>query len=146
VSSPINEIDLSKKMEKAESEKRVVVAQHRLTQLRLFTAGLLAPDSVGPGLLVLFEGFDAAGKGGAIRRLTASLDPRHVRVVPISAPTSDELAHVFLWRFQPSLPARGGMTVYDRSWYGRLLIGRTPAGTSFPPKTSPTRGSRCSRR
>jgi polyphosphate kinase 2 (PPK2 family) len=124
VSSRIDEIDLSQKMEKEESEKRVVAAQRRLTQLRLFSAGLLAPDSVGPGLLVLFEGFDAAGKGGAIRRLTASLDPRHVRVVPISTPTSDELAHVFLWRFQPSLPAKGGMTVYDRSWYGRLLVER----------------------
>jgi polyphosphate kinase 2 (PPK2 family) len=124
VSSRIDEIDLSQKMDKEESEKRVVAAQRRLTQLRLFSAGLLAPDSVGPGLLVLFEGFDAAGKGGAIRRLTASLDPRHVRVVPISAPTSNELAHVFLWRFQPSLPAKGGMTVYDRSWYGRLLVER----------------------
>jgi polyphosphate kinase 2 (PPK2 family) len=124
VSNRIDEIDLSKKMGKEESEKRVLAAQHRLTQLRLFSAGLLAPDSVGPGLLVLFEGFDAAGKGGAIRRLTASLDPRHVRVVPISAPTANELAHVFLWRFQPSLPARGGMTVYDRSWYGRLLVER----------------------
>jgi polyphosphate kinase 2 (PPK2 family) len=124
VRSRIDEIDLSKKMGKEESEKRVLSAQHRLTQLRLFSAGLLAPDSVGPGLLVLFEGFDAAGKGGAIRRLTSSLDPRHVHVVPISAPTPTELAHVFLWRFQPSLPATGGMTVYDRSWYGRLLVER----------------------
>ena len=124
MSSQIDEIDLSKKMGREESEKRVLGAQHRLTQLRLFSAGLLTPDSVGPGLLVLFEGFDAAGIGGAIRRLTSSLDPRHVRVVPISAPTANELAHVFLWRFQPSLPAKGGMTVYDRSWYGRLLVER----------------------
>jgi len=124
VSSRIDEIDLSKKLGKEESEKRVLDAQHRLTQLRLFSAGLLTPDSVGPGLLVLFEGFDAAGKGGTIRRLTSSLDPRHVRVVPISAPTSTELAHFFLWRFQPSLPGMGGMTIYDRSWYGRLLVER----------------------
>ncbi len=111
-------------MGKEESEQRVLSAQRRLTQLRLFSAGLLAPDIVGPGLIVVFEGFDAAGKGGAIRRLTASLDPRHVLVVPISTPSPNELAHVFLWRFQPSLPAKGGMTVYDRSWYGRLLVER----------------------
>ena len=96
-----------------------------LVQLRLFTAGLLEPHRVGPGLLVLFEGFDAAGKGGAIRRLTASLDPRHVRVVPDrSARRAEELRHHFLWRFQPSLPGAGEMTVYDRSWYGRLLVER----------------------
>lgn len=124
MSDRIDEIDLKKSMGKEESEKRVIAAQHRLTQLRLFSAGLLAPHNVGPGLLVLFEGFDAAGKGGAIRRLTASLDPRHVRVVPIGPPSVEELAHVFLWRFQPSLPANGGMTVYDRSWYGRLLVER----------------------
>jgi polyphosphate kinase 2 (PPK2 family) len=124
VSSPVDDIDLNKSMSKDESEKRVSVAQHRLTQLRLFSAGLLMPHTPGPGLLVLFEGFDAAGKGGAIRRLTASLDPRHVRVVPIGPPSPDELNHVFLWRFQPSLPAKGGMTVYDRSWYGRMLVER----------------------
>lgn len=124
MSSRVDEIDLSKKMGKEESGKRILAAQHRLTQLRLFSAGLLAPGSVGPGLLVLFEGFDAAGKGGAIRRLTSSLDPRHVLVVPISTPSSIELAHFFLWRFQPSLPGMGGMTIYDRSWYGRLLVER----------------------
>jgi polyphosphate kinase 2 (PPK2 family) len=111
-------------LDKAKSADRVAAAQHRLTQLRLFTAGLLNPDIVAPGLVVLFEGFDAAGKGGAIRRLTASIDPRHVRVVPIGPPTPDELRHVFLWRFQTTIPGTGGMTVYDRSWYGRLLVER----------------------
>ena len=120
----VDEIDLSLSMDKAKSADRVAAAQHRLTQLRLFTAGLLQPDVVAPGLLVLFEGFDAAGKGGAIRRLTASIDPRHVRVVPIGPPTAEELRHFFLWRFQPTIPGAGGMTVYDRSWYGRLLVER----------------------
>lgn len=120
----VDEIDLSLTMDKAKSADRVAAAQHRLTQLRLFTAGLLNPDVVAPGLVVLFEGFDAAGKGGAIRRLTASIDPRHVRVVPIGPPTPDELRHVFLWRFQTTIPGTGGMTVYDRSWYGRLLVER----------------------
>src|ERR1019366_8754442 len=120
----IDEIDLTATLDKAASIERVAAAQHRLTQLRLFSAGLLQPGGVAPGLLVLFEGFDAAGKGGAIRRLTASIDPRHVRVVPIGPPTPDELRHNFLWRFQPTIPGTGGMTVYDRSWYGRLMVER----------------------
>ena len=120
----IDEIDLSATMDKATSVERVAAAQHRLTQLRLFSAGLLQPEIVAPGLLVLFEGFDAAGKGGAIRRLTASLDPRHVRVVPIGPPTPEELRHNFLWRFQPFIPGTGGMSVFDRSWYGRLMVER----------------------
>lgn len=120
----VDGIDLSKSLGHDESERRIQAAQRRLMQLRLFTAGLLPPADVGPGLLVLFEGFDAAGKGGAIRRLTASLDPRHVRVVPIGPPTPEETRHPFLWRFQPFVPGRGGMTVYDRSWYGRLLVER----------------------
>jgi AMP-polyphosphate phosphotransferase len=124
VTNRVDQIALSLSMDKAKSAERVAAAQHRLTQLRLFTAGLLQPDVVAPGLVVLFEGFDAAGKGGAIRRLTASIDPRHVRVVPIGPPTAEELRHVFLWRFQSTIPGTGGMTVYDRSWYGRLLVER----------------------
>jgi polyphosphate kinase 2 (PPK2 family) len=124
VSNPLDDLDLSQSLSPAESEKRIVAAQKRLLHLRLFTAGLLGPAENAPGLLVLFEGFDAAGKGGAIRRLTSGLDPRHVRVVPIGVPTAEELRHHFLWRFSPSLPGRGSMTVYDRSWYGRLLVER----------------------
>lgn len=124
MSNRIDEIDLSLTMDKAKSIDRVAAAQHRLTQLRLFTAGLLEPGVVAPGLVVLLEGFDAAGKGGAIRRLTSSMDPRHVRVVPIGPPTPEELRHNFLWRFQPFIAGTGGMTVFDRSWYGRLLVER----------------------
>jgi AMP-polyphosphate phosphotransferase len=122
--SKLDEVDLTKTLSKEESDKRVTKAQHRLTQLRLFTAGLLEPSVVGPALIVLFEGFDAAGKGGAIRRLTASIDPRHVRVEPVGPPTEEELRHHFLWRFQPVIPGKGEMTVFDRSWYGRLLVER----------------------
>lgn len=120
----LDDLDLSQRLSHDESERRIDAAQKRLLHLRLFSAGLLGPARDAPGLLVLFEGFDAAGKGGAIRRLTAGLDPRHVRVVPISAPNPEELRHHFLWRFGPSLPGRGAMTVYDRSWYGRLLVER----------------------
>lgn len=106
------------------AELRLEAAQHRLAHLRLFTAGVLPDSEVGPGIIVVFEGFDAAGKGGAIRRLANALDPRHIDVVPIGPPTPEELAHHFLWRFQSHLPARGAMTVFDRSWYGRVLVER----------------------
>ncbi len=121
------DVDLSLTMSREESESRVQRAQRHLVHLRLFTAGLLGPAPHAPGLIVLFEGFDAAGKGGAIRRLAGGLDPRHVRVVPVGPPTPEELAHHFLWRFQATLPAQGQMTVYDRSWYGRLLVERVEA-------------------
>jgi AMP-polyphosphate phosphotransferase len=124
VSDRIDQIDLSATLSHDESEKRIRAAHRRLAQLRLFTAGLIEPHEVGPGLLVLFEGFDAAGKGGAIQRLVSGLDPRHVRVVPIGPPDADDLRHHFLWRFSPTLPGRGQMTVYDRSWYGRALVER----------------------
>jgi len=73
---------------------------------------------------VLFEGWDASGKGGALKRLVASLDPRHVRVASFAAPSHDEKRHHFLWRFGPALPGWGGMAVLDRSWYGRVLVER----------------------
>ena len=75
-------------------------------------------------MCIVFEGWDAAGKGGAIKRLVEPLDPRHVHVAPFAAPTHDELRHHFLWRFWPPLPGWGGMTIFDRSWYGRVLVER----------------------
>jgi polyphosphate kinase 2 (PPK2 family) len=74
--------------------------------------------------VVLFEGWDAAGKGGAIQRLTAGWDPRAYKVWPISAPTEEERARHFLWRFWQRLPGRGEVAIFDRSWYGRVLVER----------------------
>ena len=74
--------------------------------------------------IVVVEGWDAAGKGGAIKRLTAEWDPRAFSVWPISAPTAEEKAHNFLWRFWTRLPAEGEIAVFDRSWYGRVLVER----------------------
>jgi polyphosphate kinase 2 (PPK2 family) len=74
--------------------------------------------------IVVVEGWDAAGKGGAIKRLTAEWDPRAFSVWPISAPSADERAHNFLWRFWKRLPAAGEIAVFDRSWYGRVLVER----------------------
>jgi polyphosphate:AMP phosphotransferase len=75
-------------------------------------------------VVVAFEGMDASGKGGAIRRLAAALDARQFRVVPVSAPTPEELARPYLWRFWLHLPPRGNYTIFDRSWYGRVLVER----------------------
>ncbi|MFT3757467.1 polyphosphate:AMP phosphotransferase [Thauera sp.] len=75
-------------------------------------------------LVLVFEGGDAAGKGGAIRRVTAALDIRQYSVVPVAAPTEEERAQPYLWRFWRHLPARGKTVVFDRSWYGRVLVER----------------------
>jgi polyphosphate:AMP phosphotransferase len=74
--------------------------------------------------VVLFEGWDASGKGGAIRRLIAPIDARLYRVISIAAPTDEERAQHYLWRFWRQLPRAGAMTIYDRSWYGRVLVER----------------------
>jgi polyphosphate kinase 2 (PPK2 family) len=113
-------VELSKKKAVA----RLEAAQERFKRLRLLLGGQIAEHEIGPPLCVVFEGWDASGKGGAIKRLVAPLDPRHVRVSQFAAPTYDEKRHHFLWRFWPSLPGWGGMAVFDRSWYGRVLVER----------------------
>jgi polyphosphate kinase 2 (PPK2 family) len=122
----LGEVDLTQSLSRAEAEARLLAAQRRLLTLRLQLAGLIGADEgrLGPPLLILFEGWDASGKGGAIRRLVAPLDPRHVRVAQFAAPTEDEKRHHFLGRFQAALPGWGGMAVLDRSWYGRVLVER----------------------
>ena len=75
-------------------------------------------------LILVFEGPDAAGKGGAIRRLTAAMDARDYQVISIAAPTDEERAHPYLWRFWRYLPPTGRVSIYDRSWYGRVLVER----------------------
>ena len=120
----LDELDLKLKLSRDEEANRLESAQHRLLELRLILGGLQGEGRLGPPVLVLFEGWDASGKGGAIRRLVSPLDPRHVRVAQFSAPTYDEKRHHFLLRFGPHLPGWGGMAVFDRSWYGRVLVER----------------------
>lgn len=120
----LDEVDLSLALGRKEEERELGVAWERLTQLRLTLGGLIGDGKIGPPVLILFEGWDASGKGGAIKRLVAPLDPRHVRVVQFAAPSPDEKRHHFLWRFWPVLPGWGGMAVFDRSWYGRVLVER----------------------
>ena len=120
----LDELDLSLKLSRAEEAERLEAAQRRLLELRLVLGGLIGGQGIGPPLCVVLEGWDASGKGGAIKRLVASLDPRHVRVKQFAAPSRDELRHHWLWRFWPALPGWGGMAVLDRSWYGRVLVER----------------------
>jgi polyphosphate:AMP phosphotransferase len=75
-------------------------------------------------VIVVFEGNDAAGKGGSIRRITSALDARRYEIIPIAAPTEEERAQPYLWRFWRHIPRRGRLTIFDRSWYGRVLVER----------------------
>jgi polyphosphate kinase 2 (PPK2 family) len=120
----LDDLDLSLKLKRREQEERLMVAGRRLAQLRLALGGKLAEDKLGPAVSVVFEGWDAGGKGGAIKRLLAPLDSRHVRVASYAAPTFDEKRHHYLQRFWSALPGWGGMTVFDRSWYGRVMVER----------------------
>ena len=120
----LDEVDLTLSFSREEEGAGLKREGERLAQLRLTLGGLIGENRLGPPLVVVFEGWDASGKGGAIKRLVAPLDPRHVRVTQFAAPTDDEKRHHFLGRFWPALPGWGGMTVYDRSWYGRVLVER----------------------
>jgi polyphosphate kinase 2 (PPK2 family) len=120
----LDDVDLTQSLSRKEEGRALDRAWERLTQLRLTLGGLIGDQKLGPPVCVLFEGWDASGKGGAIKRLVAQIDPRHVRVVQFAAPTTDEKRHHFLWRFWPVLPGWGGMAVFDRSWYGRVLVER----------------------
>jgi polyphosphate kinase 2 (PPK2 family) len=120
----LDDLDLNLKLSRAQEAERLEAAQTRLLQLRLTLGGLIGSGEIGPPMCVVFEGWDASGKGGAIKRLVAPLDPRHVRVKQFAAPTYDEQRHHWLWRFWPQLPGWGGMAVLDRSWYGRVLVER----------------------
>src|SRR3954466_817784 len=120
----LDDLDLSLKLSKKDEAERLKAAQKKLLGRRLELGGLIGGHPLGPPMLVLFEGWDASGKGGAIRRLVAPLDPRHVRVSSFAAPTHDEKRHHFFWRFAPALPGWGGMAILDRSWYGRVLVER----------------------
>jgi len=117
------DVDPSEHVPKKEAEERLAAAQKRFVRLRLELGGQLGGD-FGPPVCVVFEGWDASGKGGAIKRLVEPLDPRHVRVAQFAAPTFREKRHHFLWRFWPILPGWGSMVVLDRSWYGRVLVER----------------------
>jgi polyphosphate kinase 2 (PPK2 family) len=120
----LDDVDLTLRLTRKQEESQLAEQEDRLLRLRLALGGQMGDGTIGPPLCVVFEGWDASGKGGAIKRLVDHLDPRHVRVSQFAAPTYDEKRHHFLWRFWPKLPGWGGMAVFDRSWYGRVLVER----------------------
>ena len=111
-------VDVSLTMTKEDYKKRLSVLQKELTRLQNEMYLRRIP------VVVALEGWDAAGKGGAIKRLTEPLDPRGYEVVPTAAPNDIEKAHHYLWRFWRSMPKDGHMTIFDRTWYGRVMVER----------------------
>lgn len=120
----LDDLDLTASLSKDNYETRLAAAQRRLLALRLDLGGHLENPAIGPGVLVVLEGSDAAGKGGAIKRVVEPLDPRHYRVSTFAKPTFDEKRKHFLWRFWSDIPGLGGFALFDRSWYGRVLVER----------------------
>ena len=114
----LNSLDLGLRLEREVYEVRLAALQARAG---LLARGLTASNR---GAVLIFEGVDAAGKGGCVRRIVHALDARWYVVVPIAAPSDEERARPYLWRFWRRLPGRGQFTIYDRSWYGRVLVER----------------------
>ncbi len=114
----LDHLDLGHKLKRAEYREALEIWQGRLNRLsrkRKFQKH---------ALVAVFEGNDAAGKGGAIRRVTAALDARSYRIVAVAAPSDEELARPYLWRFWRHVPGHGQVVIFDRSWYGRVLVER----------------------
>ncbi len=111
-------LDLGAKLESREYKRRLDVAQGRLSDLSI------EARERNVATVLVFEGWDAAGKGGVIRRMTRAMAAQDYRVFPIAAPTEEERARPYLWRFWRRLGPRGRVTIFDRSWYGRVLVER----------------------
>ncbi len=111
-------LDLSKKIKKSDYEDQLERYQGKLNLLTRHD------DFKKLSVVVVFEGNDAAGKGGAIRRIVQALDARQYRVIPVAAPSEEERAQPCLWRFWRSIPSKRRFAIYDRSWYGRVLVER----------------------
>ena len=116
--SLLDRVDLSRRLDEKKYEQELPKLQIRLRELQFHSY------EAGIATVVVYEGWDAAGKGGNIRRLTELLDPRAYTVVPIAKPEGDEASHHYLWRFWRHLPRAGFLTIFDRSWYGRVLVER----------------------
>ncbi|HOD48441.1 MAG TPA: polyphosphate:AMP phosphotransferase [Candidatus Hydrogenedentes bacterium] len=116
--SPLDRVDMTAVLDDKKYGERVDTLQEELRRLQHLCYRERVP------VVMVYEGWDAAGKGGNIRRLLGELDPRGYEVVPVGAPTGDEKTHHYLWRFWRALPKAGHFTVFDRSWYGRVLVER----------------------
>jgi polyphosphate:AMP phosphotransferase len=116
--SPLDRVDLSRELDKGDYEKQLDALQAEARRLQHICYAQRVP------VAMVFEGWDAGGKGGAIRRLVRELDPRGYEVAAIGAPAGEEKTHHYLWRFWKRLPKAGHFTLFDRSWYGRVLVER----------------------
>lgn len=114
----LDKLDISRKMSREDSEKELTCLQLQLVRLQM------KARAAGTPVVIMYEGRDASGKGGSILRITQKLDPRGVHVWPIGAPDEIEKQHHYLWRFWTRLPAKGQFAIFDRSWYGRVLVER----------------------
>jgi AMP-polyphosphate phosphotransferase len=114
----LSQLDLSKTLNEREYDRQLLKYQARLNRLTR------EMREKGRSMTMVLEGPDAAGKGGAIRRVIAAIDARMYRVISVSAPTQEEKAQHYLWRFWRHVPRQGRTTIYDRSWYGRVLVER----------------------
>jgi AMP-polyphosphate phosphotransferase len=114
----LDNLDLSRQLSDARFKTRLAEQQSRLNQLQR------RARQRDVSTIAVFEGWDASGKGGAIRRVTGALDARDYDVIPVAAPTEEERAHHYLWRFWRHLSRAGRLTIFDRSWYGRVLVER----------------------
>jgi AMP-polyphosphate phosphotransferase len=114
----LRRLDTTRTVSKDDYKTTLELLQGRLNRLQREAA------ADGRALVLVFEGWDAAGKGGAIRRLVSALEPRAYRIYPVAAPTDEERAQHYLWRFWRHVPRAGRVAVFDRSWYGRVLVER----------------------
>jgi len=114
----LDNLDLSRQLSDTRFKTRLAEQQSRLNLLQR------RARQQGVSTIAVFEGWDASGKGGAIRRVTGALDARDYDVIPVAAPTEEERAHHYLWRFWRHLSRAGRLTIFDRSWYGRVLVER----------------------
>jgi len=122
----LSALDLTHQLAESKYERELAHWQGRLSEL------VRDPRFRGRSLVCAFEGADAAGKGGSIRRICAALDARQYQVVPVAAPTEEERAQPYLWRFWRHVPRHGHITLFDRTWYGRVLVERIEGFCSEP--------------
>ncbi len=118
ITTALDRVDLKQSLSREEYRKQLKLLKNEVYQLsyKAYKRGISST--------LVFEGWDAGGKGGAIRRIAGGVDSRITRIIPVSAPTDEELAHHYLWRFWRHVPMSGYVTMYDRSWYGRVLVER----------------------
>lgn len=114
----LDKLNMNSKLDRSDYKEQLPLLQVKLRDLEFKLYKKRIPA------VIVYQGWDAAGKGGNIKRLIAKLDPRGYRVIGIKAPTQEEKNHHYLWRFWKQVPKAGHITIFDRSWYGRVLVER----------------------